>query len=110
MPGQPAEPARVDLYWVPLGAGEAFPIVRWNGRLFERVAAWREGRLPCDLYHAALQVWLGDVRFTVEMAPAWGADHADHVDRGVVSEGPVGLQWLGHSRFFRYEIRRWRGA
>jgi hypothetical protein len=39
------------------------------------------------------------------MAPAWG--HRKQ-DRGVVAEGPVGLPWLGRSRFFRYEIRRWR--
>ena len=26
----------------------------------------------------------------------------------MVAEGPVGLTWLGRSRFFRYEIRRWR--
>ena len=26
-----------------------------------------------------------------------------------MSEGSVGLPWLGHSRFFRYEVRRSRG-
>jgi hypothetical protein len=25
-----------------------------------------------------------------------------------VCEGPVGLSWLGRSRFFRYEVRCWR--
>lgn len=44
-------------------------------------------------------------RFVIEMAPAWGNEQAD---RGVVSEGSVGLPWLGHSRVFRYEVRRWR--
>ena len=39
------------------------------------------------------------------MAPAWGATAPE---RGVVSEGPVGIAWLGRSRLFRYEIRRWR--
>jgi len=39
------------------------------------------------------------------MAPAWGNTERE---RGVVGEGPVGLPWLGRSRFFRYEIRRWR--
>jgi hypothetical protein len=28
--------------------------------------------------------------------------------RGVVANGPVGLALLGSTRFFRYEIRRWR--
>ena len=32
----------------------------------------------------------------------------EHGDRGVVSGGPVGIPWLGRSRFFRYEVRRWR--
>ena len=36
--------AWVDLYWLPLGAGGHF--VRWNGRVYERWAAWREHRPP----------------------------------------------------------------
>ncbi|HYU85773.1 MAG TPA: hypothetical protein VEK80_13320 [Kribbellaceae bacterium] len=28
----------------------------------------------------------------------------------MVSEGAVGLPWLGHSRLFRYEVRRWRNG
>ncbi len=47
-------PARVDLYWLPLGAGGHS--VRWNGRVFEAVAAARAGRSRRDLYHAALLV------------------------------------------------------
>jgi hypothetical protein len=27
-----------------------------------------------------------------------------------VRDGPVGLAWLGRSRLFRYEIRRWQGG
>ncbi len=97
--------ARVDLFWIPLGAGASVPVVRWNGLLFEAVAAWRHRRRRSDLYHAALQVHLGDSRYVVELAPAWGAGHAAH---GVVLLGPVGLRWLGRSRYFRYEVRRWR--
>jgi hypothetical protein len=37
----------------------------------------------------------------------WGNPDAD---RGVVATGPVGLAWLGWSRFFRYEVRCWRGG
>jgi hypothetical protein len=43
----------------------------------------------------------------IEMAPVWGHKQAD---RGAVSHGPVGLPWLGRSRFFRYEVRRWRNG
>ncbi len=96
---------RVDLYWIPLGAGATLPIVIWSGRLFEGLGARRARRKPQDLYHAALQIWLDDVSYTVEMAPAWGKGHGQD---GVIGEGPVGLKMLGRSRFFRYEVRRWR--
>jgi hypothetical protein len=98
-------PAGVVLYWLPLGAGDGSGCVRWNGRLFEALAAQLEHRSPKDLYHSALEVRLDDARFTIEMTPAWG--NADG-DRGVVATGPVGLRRLGRSRFFRYEVRRWR--
>lgn len=97
--------ARVDLYWLPLGAGETSGCVRWNGRLFEAIAARRDHRAPCDLYHSALEVHLDDARYIVEMTPAWGSGDGD---RGVVRTGPVALRPLGRSRFLRYEIRRWR--
>ena len=90
--------ASVDLYWLPLGAGDASHCVRWNGRIFEALAARYEHREACDLYHAALEVRLSNDVFAIEMAPAWGSKETD---RGVVSEGAVGLPWLGHSRFFR---------
>jgi hypothetical protein len=38
------------------------------------------------------------------MTPVWGNKEAE---RGVVCEGAVGSPWLGGSRFFRYEVRRW---
>lgn len=95
----------VDLYWLPLGAGDSLPVVRWNGRLYEALVARRERRSRCDLYHAAFVVGLDGVRHTIEMGPEWGQREAD---RGVVGGGPVGLRALGRSRFFRYEVRRWR--
>jgi len=97
--------ASVDLYWLPLGAGDNTHCVRTNGRIFEAVTARYERRARCDLYHAALEVGLGDDRFVIEMAPVWSLKQTD---RGVVSEGAVGLRWLGRSRLFRYEVRRWR--
>jgi hypothetical protein len=75
--------------------------------VYEALAARHERREACDLYHSALEVNLGTDRFVIEMTPAWGSTQAD---RGVTSHGPVGLPWLGHSRFFRYEVRRWRSG
>jgi hypothetical protein len=94
--------ARVLLYWLPLGAGGRS--VRWNGRVFEAVAARHSHRAAKDLYHSALEVTVGTDRFVIEMTPVW-SDH--DVDRGVVQEGPVGARWLGRSALFRYEVRRW---
>jgi len=99
--------ARIDLYWLPLGAGDTTHCVRWNGRAFEALVARHEHRAARDLYHSALEVHLDADRFVIEMTPAWGNKQSD---RGVVSGGPVGLPWLGHSRLFRYEVRRWRGG
>lgn len=95
--------ARVTLLWLPLGAG-GHGVAR-NGRAFEAWSARREHRAPCDLYHAALQVRVGEASYVIEMAPAWSRV-AD--DRGVVAVGPVGLRPLGRLRLFRYEVRRWR--
>ena len=97
--------ARVDLCWLPLGVGDTSGCVRANGRIVEAVVAHRQRRLAASLYHSALMVRLDGACYAIEMAPAWG--HRGQ-DRGVVAEGPVGLPWLGRSRFFRYEIRCWR--
>jgi len=95
----------VDLYWLPLGAGDRLPVVRASGRVFEGIAARRAHRSPSDLYHAALEISLDGVRYAIEMTPAWGAGGQD---RDIVALGPVGLRLLGRSRFFRYEVHRWR--
>ena len=101
-----AEPGPgIDLYWLPLGAGGHS--VRLNGRVFEAVAARLDQRLPCDLYHSALEVRVPDGRFVVEMAPIPDGHGAR---RGVVSEGPVGARLAGRFRIFRYEVRRWCGG
>ena len=99
--------AWVDLYWLPLGGGDASHCVSWNGRVYEAFAARLERRHACDLYHSALEVQLDADRFVIEMTPAWGNEQ---VDRGVVSTGSVGLPMLGRSRLFRYEVRRWRNG
>lgn len=106
MSGNPngPEPASVDLYWLPLGAGDAVHCVRWNGRMFEALVAAHEHRGRRDLYHSALEVQLDGDRFVIEMAPVW---QNQQPDRGVVCDGAVGHPWLGQSEFFRYEIRCW---
>jgi hypothetical protein len=104
VPPIPEPSALVNLYWLPLGAGPGAAVVRWNGRVFEAIAARIHHRKAGDLYHSALEVLLDGERFVIEMTPAWGGPH---VDRGVVCHGPVGLRGLGRFRLFRYEVRRW---
>lgn len=96
----------VDLYWIPLGADAGGAIVRWNGRIYEAVAAALARRPRRDLLHSALAVRVSGVTATVEMAPVW----TKRGDRGVISEGPVGAPFLGRSRLFRYEVRCWHGG
>lgn len=92
----------MNLYWLPLGAGGH--CVRFNGRVFEAVAARIERRSPCDLYHSALEIQDGLGRHVIEMAPVWNEPSKD---RGVVAEGAVGARRAGRLRLFRYEIRCW---
>jgi hypothetical protein len=94
--------AWLDLYWLPLGAGGHF--VRWNGRLYEHLAAWHEHRRAGELYHCALLGRCGATTYAVEMGPVWNVATAA---RGVVREGPVGARPLGRLRAFRYEVRCW---
>jgi hypothetical protein len=95
----------VDLYWIPLGAGGHS--VRFNGRVFEAIAAKLQHRVRCDLYHAALVIELGGDRYIVELAPSPDEHGAS---RGVVATGRVGSRRASRLRLFRYEIRCWRGG
>ena len=97
--------AAVDLYWIPLGAGGHS--VRLNGRVYEAVVAARRRRPRRDLYHAALMVEVEGDRYAIEMGPSWDPDAAG---RGVVATGAVGSRHLGWWRWFRYEVRCWRGG
>jgi len=103
----PTNAASVELYWLPLGAGDTPAVVRWSGRAFDALVAHHEHRERQDLYHSALEVHLDDERFVIEMTPVW---RANELNRGVVCEGAVGHRWLGHSRFFRYEVHCWRAG
>ena len=100
----PASEARVDLYWLPLGAGGWF--VRLNGKIYEAIRAALEQRRRFDLYHSALEVHLPEGRFTIENA--WPIPDRDGPSRGVVVEGPVASRRIARFRVFRYEIRVWR--
>jgi putative ABC transport system ATP-binding protein len=102
---QTRQAATVELYWIPLGAGGHS--VRFNGRVWESVAAAHARRPRRDLYHAALVVELDGERYTVELAPSPNADEAS---RGVVATGAVGSRHLGRLRLFRYEVRCWPGG
>jgi len=95
--------AAVDLYWLPLGAGGHF--VRLSGRIYEAIAAWRDKRWPCELYHSALVVTVPGGDFVIEQT--WPIPDRDGERRGVVAEGPVGTHWARALRALRYEIRRW---
>jgi hypothetical protein len=93
----------IDLYWLPLGAGGNF--VRLNGRVYEALKSRLDRRPACDLYHSALQVYVPEGRYVIEMTPIVDGRGRE---RGVVAEGPVGAGWAGRFRMFRYELRRWR--
>jgi hypothetical protein len=98
----------VELFWIPLGAGSRVPVVRWSGRLYERLQAQRDRRPPQPLFHAALRVWVDGTWTAIEMAPDWGRGAHDGPAALV---GPVGLPILGRSRVFRYQVRcRERGV
>lgn len=98
---------RVDLYWIPLGAGGAAS-VRISGGIYERMCALVRRRSPLDLYHTALELHVGADRFVIENA--WPSPHSDTRERGVVAQGPVWSPWLGRIRIFRYEVRCWPGG
>lgn len=95
----------VELYWIPLGAG-GVGFVRFNGWVYEAVAARRARRPPRQLYHTALEVATADGRFVIENA--WPSPDGDTASRGVVVEGPVFSRRLARFRPFRYEVRCWR--
>ncbi|HEX7165575.1 MAG TPA: hypothetical protein VF230_01210 [Acidimicrobiales bacterium] len=95
--------AAVDLYWIPLGAGQHS--VRLNGIVYETVVATIQRRTRCDLYHSVLELHLPSGHYWVEMTPV---PDRDGERRGVVARGAVGSTMLGRLRLFAYEVRRWR--
>jgi hypothetical protein len=87
--------------------GVARELVHRNGRIYERLAARRQHRAACDLYHSALELHLDGTTYAVEMGPVWNVPDPD---RGAVCEGPVGARWFGRFQAFRYEVRCWPGG
>jgi hypothetical protein len=96
---------RIDLYWIPLGAG-GVGFVRLNGRIYEWTKALAERRRPMQLFHSALEVREDGVRFTIESA--WPIPDEHTSARGVVLVGPVFGKRVARLRSFRYEVRCWR--
>lgn len=96
---------RIDLWWIPVGAGGH--VVIHTSRWWESLRALRARRRARPLFHAALDVFDGANQYVIEMTPAWGHSSGP---RGVVAHGPVGTRCFGASRFFRYEIRCWEGG
>jgi hypothetical protein len=95
--------AAIDLFWLPLGAGGH--CVKYNGRAYEAIVAWREQRARTDLYHSALEVRAEAARYVIEMTPVRRSAPAD---RGVVAVGDVGVPGAGRLTLFRYEVHCWR--
>lgn len=93
---------RIELLWIPLGAGAGGRVVRRSGWAYEALVAHRQHRPSQPLFHAALRVRLAGIEYAIEMAPVWDSPERG---RGVVAEGPVGLGVLGRSQLFRYEVR-----
>lgn len=105
MDQDPSAPSYVDLFWLPLGAGDSTGLVRHSGRAYEALSALRDHRDRQALYHSALEVTHRGTRHVIEMTPTWGLPPAD---RGVVTGGAVGLPVLGRLPLFRYEVHCWR--
>lgn len=95
---------RVDLHWIPLGAGAH--VVRWSGAVYEHWRARREHRPTRHIYHSALQIHGPEGRIVIEQAPA--ARHGER--RGVVAVGPVGSRAMFCWPLSRYEVRCWAGG
>ena len=87
--------ASIDLYWLPLGAGDQSRCVRGNGLAYEALVAAHQHRPRADLYHSALTIRLDGHSHAIEMAPIWAVRTPD---RGVVAEGPVGVRSWGRAR------------
>ena len=96
-------PAAIELFWLPLGAGGH--CVKYNGRAYEAIVAWREHRLRADLYHSALEIHTEAARYVIEMTPVRPGAPAE---RGVVAVGDVGVRGASRLTLFRYEVRCWR--
>jgi hypothetical protein len=93
---------RAELWWLPVGAGGHFVI--HTSRWWELLQARHDHRPPQPLFHAALELFVGDRRYVIEMTPAWGQPAGS---RGIIATGPVGLRVLGRLQLFRYEVRAW---
>ena len=84
--------ASVDLYWLPLGAGQSSWCVQGSGRLYEAFTAARHHRARLRLYHSALIVRVDGHAHAIEMAPVWAVGGQG---RGVVVRRAGGVAVMG---------------
>ncbi len=98
---------RLEVLFIPLGAGDASHCVRLNGWVFEAVSALEQRRPRQRLYHTAIHAHLNRRCHVIEMAPVWSGPPGDH---GTRVTGPVGTPALGRHAAFRYEVRCWQGG
>lgn len=98
---------RLQLYWIPVGAGSGVGarVVRVSSGTYERLTAVLQRRSARPLFHAALTADTPEGRYYVEMTPV--PPGGPSAERGVVGGGVVGSRLLGRIRIFRYEVRRW---
>jgi hypothetical protein len=92
----------IDLYWIPVDSGGN--VVRLIAKFYEMIDALIARRPRCHLFHSALGVRLPNRTVIIEMTriPRHGEN-----ERGVITEGPVGLRPAGRFRRLRYEVRCW---
>ena len=88
--------SEIDLYWIPLGAGQH--VVRVSGKIFEALSALVQRRRRCDLFHSALAVTVAEGRFVIEMTPVPDTNGAR---RGIQVDQSIGHQLLALWRRYR---------
>ena len=77
--------SQLDLYWIPLGAGQH--VVRTSGAIYEARAAALQRRPRSPHYHPALVAHVSEGSYFIEMTPVVKDELSSH--RGVVGEGAV---------------------
>jgi hypothetical protein len=92
---------RVELYWMPVGAGTS-RFQRASLRAWETIEAARARRPRVTLFHAALKlVDDGGSTCTLELMPEFNGG-----SEPPIITGAVGMRAAGRFRLFRYQLQR----